>query len=1146
MAGKMMPGKMMTGRILLLGLVGLIGPLGAAPPALAEPATRPVQAMAPQTVTARAGAHVGFGRIVFDWPQPVGYTAEISNNRLKIVFERPMRTVLGSVRRNLADYIERVALAPDGKSVTAVLKGSLRLRTFARQNRVVVDLVRRDGATQAATVKTPEPGVAASKRPTPLRRRVLNRSPAGGGAVAGSSPLVVRSGSHGGYGRLVFEWDHRVGYRVDRKGRDVSIRFDRPARVDGARLRRILPPQISSAKAQHLDRGLRIGLVVADGARVRHFRDGNNVVVDILGKPAPALHTPTARNEAQTARNAAKAEAEVKPAKPEKPKQAAPAIVLKPLKAVSNADRFSERVRALARKRRIEKARKQQNAPGALVTVDAVQIGSETSIRFNWRKSVAAAVYRRNNVLWIVFDRSRRIDVPSVRVAGKVLFKSVEQLWVPDVSVLRLAMASPYEVSAKRDGTTWIVTVGPEPKPAARPSRVSTDYTSRGGARIVVEAKDAKHAIRLHDPDLGDMTYVIPLAASSLGTPSGRRFLDFELLATAQGIVVAPIADKLQVRVARGRVTIGRSGGLLITRKIELVRHKPKKILKKMMDFAAWRMGPAEDYQKIKNQLLRRIVTTHGRDRNGARLDLARFYVANGMGAEALGVLRALLRDSPSHLRDLKIRALRGVAAYQIGHFAEALEDLRLPALKRNPEILPWLAGIAVARGDWRGAYRLFEDTEHIIKSYPTDMATKFAVMAAEAALSVEDDDTAAGRLEELEQAELTKAQIDHLTYLRGYLAKKLDKIPEAISLWETVAAIGDRPSRAKAAFARINALLEQKEIKPKEAIEKLQALRFAWRNDVFEFDLLHQLGRLYADQKDYRNALLILRQAATYYSDIQGTEALTAEMSEVFRKFYTEGEADRQPPISALGIYQEFRELTPSGADGDRLIARLAERMIKVDLLSQAGDLIEHLVVHRLKGLGKAEAGLRLANIRLMDRAPQKALEALAKSDYPDIPAALKSQRRHVRVVALSKLGKPDQALKVIAAESSDAADMLRTDILWNATRWRAASRILARLTGGFDTARIDRKKARLLLQRAVALGLSKDTAGIEFLRERFGKAMAKTAYAEAFRAVVGNGRIDTDDYRVLARKASELELFVAFQRKGMLYPKNPAPAIN
>ena len=100
--------------------------------------------------------------------------------------------------------------------------------------------------------------------------------------------------------------------------------------------------------------------------------------------------------------------------------------------------------------------------------------------------------------------------------------------------------------------------------------------------------------------------------------------------------------------------------------------------------------------------------------------------------------------------------------------------------------------GLAAARGDWAAAYRLFEDTESSLTGYPPRIGTKFAIMAAEAALSVGDVDTAAGRLALLETAPATESQLDFITFLRGHLLKQQGKTDKAMELWKSVAAVGD------------------------------------------------------------------------------------------------------------------------------------------------------------------------------------------------------------------------------------------------------------------------------------------------------------------------------------------------------------------
>ena len=61
---------------------------------------------------------------------------------------------------------------------------------------------------------------------------------------------------------------------------------------------------------------------------------------------------------------------------------------------------------------------------------------------------------------------------------------------------------------------------------------------------------------------------------------------------------------------------------------------------------------------------------------------------------------------------------------------------------------------------------------------------------------------------------------------------------------------------------------------------------------------------------------------------------------ADYFRRLYRDGAADDAPPVRALGLYEEFRELTPPGAEGERMVRRLADRLAKVDLLDEAAEL--------------------------------------------------------------------------------------------------------------------------------------------------------------------------------------------------------------
>ena len=56
--------------------------------------------------------------------------------------------------------------------------------------------------------------------------------------------------------------------------------------------------------------------------------------------------------------------------------------------------------------------------------------------------------------------------------------------------------------------------------------------------------------------------------------------------------------------------------------------------------------------------------------------------------------------------------------------------------------------------------------------------------------------------------------------------------------------------------------------------------------------------------------------------------------MANVFERLFLQGQADRMAPIEAVALFYQYQELTPIGADGDRMIRRLADRLIAFNLL--------------------------------------------------------------------------------------------------------------------------------------------------------------------------------------------------------------------
>jgi predicted negative regulator of RcsB-dependent stress response len=233
------------------------------------------------------------------------------------------------------------------------------------------------------------------------------------------------------------------------------------------------------------------------------------------------------------------------------------------------------------------------------------------------------------------------------------------------------------------------------------------------------------------------------------------------------------------------------------------------------------------------------------------------------------------------------------------------------------------------------------------------------------------------------------------------------------------------------------------------QAIDTLDRLRFTWRGDRTELRTLLALARIHGENGNHRAGLLVLREAAVQFPAAREGREIATEMDLLFARLFLEGEADKLPPVQAIALFEEFRDLVPTGTRGDAMARRLADRLVEVDLMERAAALLEHQVKHRSTGVQRAELGARLATVRLLDAKPEAALQALAASDDATAPDALKAERHRLEARALADVGRNAEALARLGDDRSPDADRLRVDIMRQARDWRGVAQTLRRSVG-------------------------------------------------------------------------------------------------
>jgi tetratricopeptide (TPR) repeat protein len=401
------------------------------------------------------------------------------------------------------------------------------------------------------------------------------------------------------------------------------------------------------------------------------------------------------------------------------------------------------------------------------------------------------------------------------------------------------------------------------------------------------------------------------------------------------------------------------------------------------------------------------------------------------------------------------------------------------------------------------------------------------------AALSIADIQMASSYLEVLAEEKPQGNEIDRLALLEGKVHQLSGNFDQAVAAWEAVEKGSHRPSMAEATVLRANLLLAQKKITPKDAIVELEKLRYAWRGGEFEFNLLKQLGQLYLSIGDYRNGLRTLQEAVTYFRDNPESAKVTDMMVKAFDDLYLKGAADSMGAVRAIALFDEFKELAPSGEAGDEMIRKLADRLAAIDLLDRAALLLEDQVQYRLKGAEKARVGARLATLYLLNHQPLEALAAIEKTRVDGVSDDLLAQRRHLQARALVDQGRVPDAERLLERDESAEADQLRAEIYWGRGNWIEASKSLQKLvarSGAVANKPLNEEQAHLVLNFATAVTLSGNERGAAKLKQDFGAAMNATPFKDAFNLIATPNATGLIDYKSVTDRVKTASNFSSF----------------
>jgi hypothetical protein len=666
------------------------------------------------------------------------------------------------------------------------------------------------------------------------------------------------------------------------------------------------------------------------------------------------------------------------------------------------------------------------------------------------------------------------------------------------------------------------------------PLTLKRRQTDNGDFQITADMDRPSRIHQFRDPVVGDLLTVVTGFPPARGLTRNLDFVDFSGLTSINGLVVKPQTDALDVKIEDKLAVIDSADGLTIS-----TTARPA-VLDAGND-ASHRGGfidlvtPQEsDLSKIpaqEDRLMDSAALADGPIRDRARLDLAKFYIANQLAVEAIGVVGVAQPDIKVDATKKEANLTLAIADTMAVRPNEALALLNSPAFADEADPLIWRTIAKADAYDFKGSLRDAKASEGIIAGYPLWARTKFLFAATRAAVETGDPDAAQHFLGLIEFGKLGTDDASLYQLLTGRIAELGNHNDDAINTYGQVINADVRPYRAEAVYRTLLMLNNSGKIDLAKATSTLAAEAMLWRGNPLEADMQKLLAELYFRNGNYREGFETVKQASAFYPENRPINQLLEEAKTQFNDLFLNAKADTLSPVDALSLYYDFRALTPPGAQGDEMIRNLAQRLVKVDLLSQAADLLQYQIDNRLTGAAQSQVAADLAIIDIADRKPQAALLALNKTRSAEQPPILERQRRVLEARALVDSGRQDLAIDLVSKLDGRDVDFLRVDANWSAKRYGPAAELLETLYTPADAADPLSQPARMnIIKAAVGYVLAGDTLGLSRLRSKFADPMSKSAEWPVFDFVTGQVDVTSAQFKQIVRQVSGLDSINAF----------------
>lgn len=770
------------------------------------------------------------------------------------------------------------------------------------------------------------------------------------------------------------------------------------------------------------------------------------------------------------------------------------------------------------------------------------------------------AVFKRYDRLIMIADTAQIALPPQIEGMGATLKWELTEIPMDDVKAWMMLLPQNAYIRPEGGGMVWRFIVSDQD-----PELSSADFRRRmddkNNPAVDVMIANATKIIRFPDPDYGDDLAVFTVTGADSRMTVPLDYIDFDVIPAVTGVVVKPQSDGVRVLLNEGYVTIEKRDGLIVAEKPQddvadaylnpQFEGDPAENFNlsksRIFYFNDWGADtPFDDLLDRRQELDLSLSVMEDDQKPQAILALAKFFLSQSMGQEALGYLKFVSDVNPEIGKSPEYKALKGAAHFLARQYDLSAAMFDDETLNKNKESRLWRSA-AFARQDMQDeALALYtDDAVEMTREYPFAIQMQILPPIIRMMINTRRGERAleiAEILEAEDEENLSTEEFATIAYLKG-LAQKISGFPEKAMASLSKASLSDKlgPYGIQSEMMLVDDGVKRETLPLPDAIKRMERLRFAWRGDDLETQIYQKLGRLYIDNNQPQQGLNILKRAAETTKSVKERRDTVRAMSTAYNELFVGEGFEALDPVEAITIYDEFKELTPVGEQGNKIIDRLADKLMDIGLLSRAVSVLQDKMERLGEGEHAIKTGLRIAAIHLLDRQPLAAQETLKKvdemiADYRgDNKNDLNEKIVLLKARALSDSGDVDDALFIMdALPDTDDVLRLRVDTAWRAGRWLSVSDSLDKLIQREDitvAAPPTQEQSQMILNQSIALSLSEQYDALARFTARYDRAMSQSPTYKTFQLVTRPSSTATlADRQTLLDLTSEVDLFSGF----------------